>query len=117
MSHHLASILLVDDDRHVLDSMSQWLRTKNYRVDTASDLSTAVSQINNKRYDLVICDIRLGSDDGFQVLAHCREHQPNQTVILVTGYGTVETGVEALRAGAFDPVDQADFGPRTRDVD
>lgn len=102
MSHHLASILLIDDDRHVLDSMSQWLRTKNYRVDTARELSTAVSQLDSKKYDLVICDIRLGNEDGFDLLAHCRIHHPNQTVILVTGYGTVETGVEALRAGAFD---------------
>lgn len=102
MSHHLASLLLVDDDRHVVDSMSQWLRTKNYRVDTARDVSSANAQIDAKTYDLVICDIRLGDEDGFDVLAHCRTNHPNQTVILVTGYGTVETGVEALRAGAFD---------------
>ena len=102
MSHHLASILLVDDDRHVLDSMSQWLRTKNYRVDTARDLNTATSQVDSKKYDLVICDVRLGDDDGFDVLAHCQRTHPGLTVILVTGYGTVETGVEALRAGAFD---------------
>ena len=102
MSHYLASILLIDDDRHVLDSMSQWLRTKNYRVDTARDRATAVSQIDAKKYDLVICDVRLGNDDGFDVLAHCRINHPNQTVILVTGYATVETGVDALRAGAFD---------------
>ena len=99
---HLASLLLVDDDRHVLDSMSQWLRGKNYRVDTARDCQSAVSQIETKPYDLVICDVRLGAEDGFEVLAHCRENNPGTTVILVTGYGTVETGVEAIRAGAFD---------------
>lgn len=99
---HLASILLIDDDRHVLDSMSQWLRGKNYRVDTARDRSTAISQIDTKKYDLVLCDLRLGPDDGFDVLAHCRETQPQLTVILITGYGTASTGVEALRAGAFD---------------
>ena len=99
---HLASILLIDDDRHVLDSMSQWLRSKNYRVDTARDRDSAISQIDSKKYDLIICDVRLGQDDGFDVLTHCRENYPGLTVILVTGYGTVETGVEALRAGAFD---------------
>ena len=98
----LASILLVDDDRHVVDSMSQWLRTMNYRVDTARDRASAISQIDSKKYDLVLCDVRLGPDDGFEVLAHCRERHPNLTVTLITGYGTVETGVEALRAGAFD---------------
>lgn len=99
---HLASILLIDDDRHVLDSMSQWLRGKNYRVDTARDKQTALAQVDSKKYNLVICDVRLGEDDGFDVLAHCREKHPNLTVILVTGYGTVETGIDALRAGAFD---------------
>lgn len=98
----LASLLLVDDDRHVLDSMSQWLRGKNYRVDTARDCASAISLIDSKPYDLVLCDLRLGSDDGFDVLAHCRDKHPNLTVTLITGYGTVETGVEALRAGAFD---------------
>ena len=99
---HLASLLLVDDDRHVLDSMSQWLRSKNYRVDTARDCQSAIAQIDAKKYELVICDLRLGTDDGFDVLAHCRANYPGVSVILVTGYGTVETGVEALRAGAFD---------------
>ncbi len=98
----LASILLVDDDRHVLDSMSQWLRGKNYRVDTARDRDSAIAQLDTKKYELVLCDIRLGEDDGFDVLAHCREHHPGVTITLITGYGTVETGVEALRAGAFD---------------
>lgn len=102
MTQKASTILLIDDDRHVLDSMSQWLRSKNYRVDTARDKASALTQIDSTRYDLVICDVRLGPDDGFEVLAHCRKTQPNLTVILVTGYGTVETGIEALRAGAFD---------------
>jgi DNA-binding NtrC family response regulator len=97
-----ASILLVDDDRHVLESMSQWLRGKGYRVDTAAAIRPATDLVNTKKYDLVICDVRLGDEDGFELLAHCREHHPQTTVILVTGYGTVETGIDALRAGAFD---------------
>jgi len=98
----LASILLIDDDRHVLDSMSQWLREKNYRVDIARDLASAMSQVDARSYELVLCDVRLGADDGFRMLEHCRQNYPATTVILITGYGTVETGVEALRAGAFD---------------
>ncbi len=98
----LASILLIDDDRMVLDSMAQWLRGKNYRVDTARDRASACEQLDARPYELVICDVRLGEDDGFDVLAYSRSKQPNASVILITGYGTVETGVEALRAGAFD---------------
>ena len=68
MTQKASTILLIDDDRHVLDSMSQWLRSKNYRVDTARDKASALTQIDSTLYDLVICDVRLGPDDGFEVL-------------------------------------------------
>ena len=80
-----ASLLLVDDDRHVLDSMSQWLRSQGFRVDTARACDPAIAMIDKQQYDLVICDLRLGAEDGFQVLAHCRENHSHLTVILITG--------------------------------
>lgn len=95
-------LLLVDDDRHVLDSMAAWLREQGFHVDVADAFDVAISCIDDTEYDLAIVDIRLGDRDGFDILAYCCEHRPNLTVILITGYGTVETGVEALRAGAFD---------------
>ena len=96
------SLLLVDDDRHVLDSMSDWLREQGYEVAEASGREEAIRHIDSRTFDLVLADVQLQDGDGFDVLAHCREHQPATTVILLTGYGTVETGVEAIRAGAFD---------------
>lgn len=96
------SLLLVDDDRHVLESMSSWLRELGYEVDTAGGQQAALARLGDASYDLVFCDIRLGDGDGFEVLAQVKTRQPDSTVILITGYGTVETGVEALRAGAFD---------------
>ena len=96
------SLLLVDDDRHVLESMAGWLADQGYSVDTAADYEQAIAHIDQNRYDLILCDIRLSGRDGFDVLAWCRENRPNLTVILLTGYGTVETAIDALRAGAFD---------------
>jgi DNA-binding NtrC family response regulator len=96
------SLLLVDDDRHVLESMGLWLRDQGYEVDLASGYKSAVERVDRRDFDLVLADIRLDDGDGFDILAHCREHHPGLTVILLTGYGTVETGIEALRAGAFD---------------
>jgi DNA-binding NtrC family response regulator len=96
------SLLLVDDDRHVLDSMSDWLREQGYDVAEASSRADALRQVDNRSFDLVLSDVRLQDGDGFDVLAHCRKNHPETTVILLTGYGTVETGVEAIRAGAFD---------------
>src|SRR6185503_10986392 len=53
-------------------------------------------------FDVVIADIHMQDGDGFELLAFCRERRPGMTVIMITGYGTVETGVEAIQAGAFD---------------
>jgi len=96
------SLLLVDDDRQVLESMADWLREQGYQLDVANGHATALAAIEKKRYDLLLLDIRLRDGDGFELLAHCREHHPGLIVIMITGYGTVETAVEAIRAGAFD---------------
>ncbi len=97
------SLLLVDDDRHILESMGSWLREQGHKVDLASSFTQAIAAIDkNGSYDLVLTDIRLGDGDGFDVLLHCRQNRPNTAVILITGYGTVETAIEAIRAGAFD---------------
>jgi len=97
-----SSLLLVDDDRHVLDCMADWLREQGFSVDEATDCKQAIKLVDSKPFDLVLADIRLGEGDGFDVLSHCRKNHPEVTVILITGYGTVETGVDAIRAGAFD---------------
>ena len=97
-----ASLLLIDDDRHVLDSMADWLREQGFEVDEAASSAAAIRLIDEKPHDLVLCDVRLPDGDGFGVLEHCNKVRPGQQVILITGYATVETGVEAVRAGAFD---------------
>jgi DNA-binding NtrC family response regulator len=96
------SLLLVDDDPRVLESMGDWLREQGYRLDTANGCREALARINRSTYDIVLADIRLGDGDGFDILEYCREHHPAVTVILITGYGTVDSAVEAIRAGAFD---------------
>lgn len=97
-----ASLLLVDDDRHVLQSMSVWLRDQGYRVDTATGKLEAQALIDRKSYDVALVDVRLQDGDGFELLAECRRRRPEMPVILITGYGSVDAAVEALRAGAFD---------------
>jgi DNA-binding NtrC family response regulator len=96
------SLLLVDDDRHVLESMAGWLREQGYKVDVAADRAAALATLARKTPDLVLCDVRLPDGDGFDVLAHCREHFPAMSVILLSGYGTVEMAMDAIRGGAFD---------------
>src|SRR5262245_55505864 len=96
------TLLLVDDDRLVLDAMATWLREQGYEVLAASGKAASFAYLAERHIDLVLADIRLADGDGFEILAHCRQEYPHVTVILITGYATVETGIEALRAGAFD---------------
>ena len=96
------TLLLVDDDRQVLASMADWLKDQGYPTDTATSLAEGMSAVDRRPYDLVLADIRLGDDDGFDLLAHCRKRHPGMAVILITGYGTVEAAIEAIRQGAFD---------------
>ena len=95
-------LLLVDDDRHVRDSMASWLGELGHEVQLAAGVNEALQQYSRDEFDLVLADIRLGDGDGFQLLTEIKKQRPKQTVVLLTGYGTVDTGVEALRAGAFD---------------
>ncbi len=97
-----ATLLLVDDDRNLLDSMASWLREQHYDVHAAAGVRDAVALVDARHLDLVLADVRLADGDGFEILAHCRRNHPNLTVVLITGYATVETGIDALRAGAFD---------------
>jgi len=97
-----SSLLLVDDDRHLLDSMAPWLREQGHEVEAVDSYAAAIAAIDRRAYDIVLTDIRLGPDDGFDVLAHCRQKHADAAVILMTGYGTVDSAVEAVRAGAFD---------------
>lgn len=98
----LGTLLLVDDDRHLLSSMGEWLREQGYAVDMAASLAEGLAAVGRKSYELALVDIRLGDGDGFDLLAHCRKNHPDTAVIMITGYGTVEAAIEAIRLGAFD---------------
>lgn len=96
------TLLLVDDDQLVLDAMADWLRERGFEVDEAGSSLQAIAYLDAKNYDIVLADIRLRDGDGFEVLKHCRQRQPDTNVILITGYATADTAIEAIRAGAFD---------------
>ena len=96
------TLLLVDDDRHLLTSMAEWLRDQGYATDVAAGLAEANAAVDRKAYDLVLADVRLGDGDGFDVLTHCRQHRPDTSVIMITGYGSGDMAVKAIQDGAFD---------------
>ena len=96
------SLLLVDDDRHVLDSMADWLRSQGYLVETATCYTDALERLHHNSFDLLLIDVRLGDADGFDLLEQVQRNWPGSQVLMMTGYGTPDSAIEAIRAGAFD---------------
>ena len=96
-------VLLVDDDRHLLDSMGGWLAgDQGYVVSMASSIAEAMARVETEDFDLALVDLRLGNEDGMELIAKLKTHRPHLTTMLMTGYANMDTGVEAVRAGAFD---------------
>ena len=99
---HSASILLVDDDYQLASSMAAWLRELSHDVTTAESIQSAKSILSKESFALVITDLRLGREDGFDLIEHIRNEHPQTSVLVVTGYATPDTAVQAVRAGAYD---------------
>jgi DNA-binding NtrC family response regulator len=95
-------LLLVDDDRPLAESMAQWLTGLGYEVLTAHSLATARRSLSGQRFDLLLLDLRLEDGDGFELIEYCRTRHPDMGVLVVSGYATPDTAVQALQAGAFD---------------
>lgn len=99
---HHGSLLVVDDDRPLLESMAEYLRGLGHRTETASTAREAISRMKEFPFDVVICDVNLPDHDGFHLLEWARQNTPETQVILLTGFGTIESAVDAIRMGAFD---------------
>lgn len=98
----MARILVVDDELNIRQMLKSILEKNNYSVDLAEDGKIAFEKVKNNIYDIVLCDIRMPEIDGFQFLRLLRENSINITVIIMTAYGSIDTAIEAIRAGAYD---------------
>ncbi len=96
------SILIVDDDRIILDSLSEFIRVEGYDVDTAQSLKEATQMLEGQSIDLVITDVNMPGGNGFELLHLVRKRFSDVGIIMLTGYGTIESAVEAIKMGAFD---------------
>jgi DNA-binding NtrC family response regulator len=96
------SLLLVDDDRHLAESMADWLREQGMQVDLAFSVAQGRQMLSAGAHELLLTDLRLEDGDGFELIQWARKHRPSCEVLVVTGYATPQTAVDAVRAGAFD---------------
>ena len=99
---HAGRILLVDDDRRLADSMAEWLRDLGYVTDTAYRLDEGRQRLGREDYALALVDLRLGMDDGMDLIRHVAQHHEQTSTLAITGFATPATAVEAINCGATD---------------
>ena len=117
-THHIA---VIDDERESLAAISRALRRVGYQVDSYEDSQAAMAQLDRfKQFDLVITDLKMPRVTGMDLLRAVRSVNPEAGVLMVTGHGTVETAVEAMRLGADDyilkPLDLFELRDRVRQI-
>ncbi len=95
-------LLVVDDDRAHAEALKAVLERDPYLVEIADSFTAARDRLGVRDFDLVLSDLRLGDGDGLELLRILQEEHPRTSMILITGYGSIETAVEAMRAGAAD---------------
>jgi DNA-binding NtrC family response regulator len=97
-----ASILVVDDEPVIRDTLAEYLQQEGYGVTACGSGEEAVDLAGKQRFDVVLCDVNLPGLDGIEVLERIARVSPETFVILITAYATVETAVEAFQKGASD---------------
>ena len=105
----VASILLVDDEKDFIDVSSQRLEIKGFHVDCVFSGLDALDRLSHKSYDAITLDLSMPGMDGMETLKKIIKKRPNMQIIILTGHGTLEIGIEAMKLGASDfmvkPVD------------
>ncbi|MHC4061541.1 MAG: sigma-54-dependent transcriptional regulator, partial [Planctomycetota bacterium] len=96
------NILVIDDDKIILDSLCEFLSLEGFQTTGAETLKGAVAELQKQAYCLVITDVNLPDGDGLDLLDILRRDYPQTVAIVITGYGTIESAVKAIKRGAYD---------------
>ena len=96
------SILIVDDEESVRDSLFNWFIEDGYSVECAENAKTALSKLESNHFDIILADIKMPGMDGLEMLRRIKLMKNESIVIVMTAFATVDTAVQALKDGAFD---------------
>ena len=97
-------LLIVDDELSVRDSLCKWFQEEGYEVGIAEDASEALTRMAQNKWDVALLDIKMPGTDGIELQGKLREIDPKLITIMMTGYASVDTAVQALKNGAYDYV-------------
>ncbi|MBI5057235.1 MAG: response regulator [Nitrospirae bacterium] len=95
-------LIIVEDEETLCESLKRVLTREGYTVDAVNSAEDAFNMLEEKEYDLIITDIILPGLNGIKLIKRIKEKNPEQTVVVMTAYASLETAEEALSAGAYD---------------
>ena len=98
----MASILIIDDEKSIRNTLKEILEYEKFEVEEAENGEDGLKKIDSKKYDLILCDIKMPKMDGLEVLTKIQEKNSDIPVVMISGHGTIETAVQAIKVGAFD---------------
>jgi len=98
----MSNILIIDDEKAIRKTLSEILSYEGYKIEEAGDGEEGLRKFRDKTYEVVLCDIKMPKLDGIEFLDKAREFNPDIPVIMISGHGTIETAVEAVKKGAYD---------------
>lgn len=96
------SVLLIDDDQAFASTLSRGLQREGWQVRCAADSVSALAAVADAAPAAVLLDLRLGSENGLQLLQQLRQQLPQARIVMLTGFGSIATAVEAIKRGADD---------------
>ncbi len=98
----MSKILVVDDERSIRNTLKDILENEKFEVILAEDGLEALDKMELGPFDVILCDIKMPQMDGIELLDKIKEREPDAVVVMISGHGTIDTAVEAIKKGAFD---------------
>ena len=98
----MAKLLIIDDEKSIRKTLREILEYEKYEVEEAADGAEGLAMIQKSKYDVVLCDIKMPKMDGMEVLEKAMQTAADTPIVMISGHGTIETAVEAVKKGAFD---------------
>ncbi|MCH8333794.1 response regulator, partial [Candidatus Sumerlaeota bacterium] len=111
-------VLIIDDEKRITDSLTDLLAAENFSVQAANSGADGIAILEQRSFPVVVTDLRMQGLDGLNVIRHIHEHQPKTLVIVITGYASTESAIEALHYQAFDYIQKPfDFSHLKASID